>query len=180
MLYDTSIDLFISGQIDGNTGCLEDFSGVEIYNERYDWTTNMMECQQTCRSSPYAAVRAYGSESYWLQCYCGSIINQNLNPNCGCTVNTESGKWFDPYGCNLARVNGFIAPTSDLTSSENNWSSWSDWTSCSLTCGTGEKRRTRTCLNQANQLSQPCLEEDSTEITQCFNQACTGKFSSIE
>ncbi|ESO86119.1 hypothetical protein LOTGIDRAFT_148194, partial [Lottia gigantea] len=51
------------------------------------------------------------------------------------------------------------------------WSNWSDWTGCSVTCGTGQKQRTRKCLNSKD--SKDCKGNDKqTEI--CSLTDCPG------
>jgi len=49
---------------------------------------------------------------------------------------------------------------------------WSDWSPCSLTCGVGEKTRTRKCL-QGN--SQDC--EDESEAEPCHLGSCGAKWA---
>ena len=50
------------------------------------------------------------------------------------------------------------------------FSTWSDWSSCSVTCGSGEQTRTRTC-------DQNCSSGDLQEIQGCNDSDCPGKYN---
>ena len=49
--------------------------------------------------------------------------------------------------------------------------SWSEWSSCSLTCGSGKQTRTRTCDRSCNGIQNDELSE--TQI--CNEVDCPGK-----
>ena len=48
------------------------------------------------------------------------------------------------------------------------FSTWSDWSSCSAPCGSGKQRRTRTC-------DQGCSSQDLSETQTCNDVACPGE-----
>ena len=48
------------------------------------------------------------------------------------------------------------------------FSMWSNWSTCSLTCGSGEQTRTRTC-------DKGCSNDDLVETQSCNDTACPGK-----
>ncbi|XP_039249556.2 uncharacterized protein LOC120327185 [Styela clava] len=62
------------------------------------------------------------------------------------------------------------------------WSTWSQWSSCSLTCGVGQKRRTRTCMLGSQTVSvQKCegsaVLQENCKIKDCSTTS-TGTWSS--
>ena len=52
------------------------------------------------------------------------------------------------------------------------FSSWSEWSSCSPTCGSGQQTRTRTC----NQYCDGAQNDDLEETQSCNNGDCPGKY----
>ena len=52
------------------------------------------------------------------------------------------------------------------------WGKYGDWSSCSKTCGGGDKSRSRSILNQASNGGKDC-EGEVTETTTCNNHACS-------
>ena len=52
------------------------------------------------------------------------------------------------------------------------WSSWDAWSPCSHTCGTGEKTRMRTVLQEAQYDGEPC-EGLGVETMQCEDEPCS-------
>ncbi|XP_069134342.1 uncharacterized protein [Argopecten irradians] len=54
------------------------------------------------------------------------------------------------------------------------WSRWSNFGSCSLTCGQGYRIRTRTCDNPTPQHGGRDCDGDEENVTTCSNTWCTG------
>jgi len=53
------------------------------------------------------------------------------------------------------------------------WSSWSDWTTCSATCGTGVQTRTRTCNSPPPKCGgRPC-QGPTAEHQECISEMCS-------
>ncbi len=57
---------------------------------------------------------------------------------------------------------------------DGNWSSWSPWSSCSLTCGGGNQTQTRTCTNPSPSNGGLNCSTTNTEtaIQECNIQLC--------
>ena len=57
------------------------------------------------------------------------------------------------------------------------YSDWSDWSTCSLTCGGGSTMRTRSCTNPTpDHGGNDCSSLGSaSETNSCNNQPCPGK-----
>jgi hypothetical protein len=58
------------------------------------------------------------------------------------------------------------------------WSSWSNFTECSTTCGKGTQTRKRTCDNPPPDGGQFCRGND-TEIIECIQPDCPGIFFTL-
>nr|XP_054768568.1 coadhesin-like [Lytechinus pictus] len=58
------------------------------------------------------------------------------------------------------------------TESVASWSAWSEWESCSKSCGTGQATRWRECLDGNDQLTQGCGGGDYSESQNCNTQSC--------
>ena len=55
------------------------------------------------------------------------------------------------------------------------WSEWKAWTTCSTTCGNGQKERSRSCNNPAPSLHGEKCKGVDTESTGCKVAKCPGK-----
>ena len=53
------------------------------------------------------------------------------------------------------------------------FSDWTPFSSCTLTCGGGQKTRTRTCTGGTCSLAN---DDDKTQTAACNEDACPGKF----
>ena len=65
---------------------------------------------------------------------------------------------------------------------DGNYTAWSNWTTCSATCGEGTKTRTRSCTNPSPlHGGRDCTELGSNiEIKPCKEQNCLGKYWNAE
>lgn len=59
---------------------------------------------------------------------------------------------------------------------DGGWSTWTDWESCSVTCGTGLRRRIRSCSNPVPRAPGNHCDGDSTDFELCFNRTCAEDF----
>ncbi|WAR08204.1 TSP1-like protein, partial [Mya arenaria] len=51
------------------------------------------------------------------------------------------------------------------------WTAWSGWTSCSVTCGTGLRKRSRSCQNPMTSLINDSCSGDPTQFQTCTDKA---------
>ena len=57
---------------------------------------------------------------------------------------------------------------------DGEWSSWTNFGTCSTTCGSGQQRQRRTCIGQSNG-GKPCPSTDPTEkLVSCDLMRCPG------
>ncbi|XP_057307714.1 SCO-spondin-like [Hydractinia symbiolongicarpus] len=128
-----------------------------------------------CTQSPCPV---HGNWSAWIN-------NNDCSVTCGDGQETRSRTCNNPapsHGGNLCldsknnRVwteQGTIPCTQNPCPVNGDWSSWSGWTSCSQTCGTGNMVRTRTCTNPtpANG-GDDCAVTGGTNTIESENQNC--------
>ena len=75
---------------------------------------------------------------------------------------------------------GMLLSSSQKTLSHNYlavdgaWSSWTNWTACSTSCGGGESYRRRWCDNPAPQNGGKNCSGNDTEVQECSSQCCPG------
>ena len=59
-----------------------------------------------------------------------------------------------------------VTPLAPLTLTESSWSVWGEWSSCSVTCGTGVQKRWRDC-DQEGLCKGTYREENSCDAGTC-------------
>lgn len=63
---------------------------------------------------------------------------------------------------------------------DGDWSNWSEWSSCFVTCGDGTQSRDRTCTDPAPENGgSECLGE-ADDFQPCINTPCPGKIIEIK
>ncbi|KAK7084982.1 Hemicentin-1 [Halocaridina rubra] len=166
------------------------------WGEWSTWTECSTTCQQglrqrtrLCDSPPPAAGGTYCE---------GDDLEVNPCSNAPCLLDGNWGAWTSWSGCSVSCGGGVrkrqrqcddpapsnggrFCPGSDMLEDYCNlemcpinggWSSWSDWGSCTATCGGGQRRRFRSCDNPApSQDGRACMGSD-TDTESCNTQKC--------
>ena len=73
------------------------------------------------------------------------------------------------------RKSYFLYLVISLSLVPGNWSTWSDWSSCSETCGYGTRVRTRSCNNPAPAHGGATCQGDAINTDACFVRPCPRK-----
>jgi hypothetical protein len=55
---------------------------------------------------------------------------------------------------------------------DGEWSNWSEWSTCTLECGSGNQTRTRTCTNPEPQFNGVDCGEGGSETQACNKDPC--------
>ena len=116
----------------------------------------------------------------------------------GCPVNCQWGSYGDWSSCSVSCGGGEKSRTRPVVTPASNggqdcegesteyeacntgacpvncqWGSYGDWSSCSVSCGGGEKSRTRTVVTAASNGGHICVG-NATETMVCNEAACSG------
>lgn len=95
------------------------------------------------------------------------------------TTNGCFGTSLEQQNCNESPC-----PAATGTTTVGQWTGWSDWGSCSTTCGGGFKRRTRLCqhgiCNGPSKDSLPCMIKHCKTLSYGSTASWGGKYSSTD
>ena len=154
---------------------------------------------KTCRDYKYRLCCArepkqppYGPWTEWSECEgeCG-VDNASRNRTRLCYQNRGSCKMIngtlvveDKIPCTIPCKGNAIShrwPNSSIdsksqfyaTAESYKWLEWAPWSSCSATCGSGTKQRSRLCLEGFE--GEPCPETREISIKGCKAAKCHGK-----
>lgn len=61
-----------------------------------------------------------------------------------------------------------------MTIVDGQWSDWSPWGSCTVTCGNGTQTRTRTCTNPTPKYGGAACDGSADDFQDCTNNLCPG------
>ncbi|XP_043551316.1 thrombospondin-2-like [Chiloscyllium plagiosum] len=76
-----------------------------------------------------------------------------------------------PVSCaNPSFIEGECCPSCLLKDSEDGWSPWSEWTECSVSCGTGTQQRGRSCDPTSSRCEGPSIQTKSCQSVECDNR----------
>ncbi|CAH3047165.1 unnamed protein product, partial [Porites lobata] len=96
-----------------------------------------------------------------------------------CTTPIPAGSEEACYGGEICtetlRKSYFLYLVISLSLVPGNWSTWSDWSSCSETCGYGTRVRTRSCNNPAPAHGGATCQGDTINTDACFVRLCPSK-----
>ena len=62
-----------------------------------------------------------------------------------------------------------------LLTVDGNWTQWSHWSACSLSCGGGTRSRTRTCTDPPPSNNGKTCAGEGSEQQGCNTQSCPGR-----
>ncbi|XP_052759944.1 coadhesin-like [Mya arenaria] len=147
---------------------------------------------RTCSSHNRTGLHTTTHSVTYIHCGTSSQSQQNTHCNVSCPVNGGWGGWTSWSTCSVTTGTGSTeryrscnnpAPAhfgKDCTGisqqhnpcTDGGWSTWSDWSGCSVTCGYGGRYRNRTCDSPAPlHGGRPCAGVDS-DIDVCYDVAC--------
>ena len=92
---------------------------------------------------------------------CSNPAPSNGGSNC-------KGSSFESIVCNTDACSAISSPIN------GHWSEWGEYSSCTQTCGTGSKSRTRTCTNPAPSGGGSKCVGSSSETADCNSNTCPG------
>uniref|UniRef100_A0A671L0I7 Thrombospondin-2-like n=1 Tax=Sinocyclocheilus anshuiensis TaxID=1608454 RepID=A0A671L0I7_9TELE len=73
-----------------------------------------------------------------------------------------------PVACaNPSFIDGECCPVCLPMDSEDGWSPWSEWTQCTVTCGSGTQQRGRSCDDKSNTCSGPSIQTRKCSLGKC-------------
>lgn len=72
--------------------------------------------------------------------------------------------------------NWFQGKKKKYTFSDAGWSKWADWSSCSVTCGIGQRHRHRECVNPTPSVFSQYCEGAGKETELCNRFPCNGAY----
>lgn len=63
---------------------------------------------------------------------------------------------------------------------DGGWTKWTAWSVCSVTCGGGQSKRTRTCTNPTPQYGGATCTGTGEESKRCNTDPCPGRQNTRE
>ncbi|KAJ8038941.1 Hemicentin-1 [Holothuria leucospilota] len=121
----------------------------------------------TCNLPACPVDGQWGSWSPWQPCSrsCGEGIRQRFR-RCDSPPPTNGGA-----SCEGSAVEEMMCKIEECPVN-GGYSDWSDWSTCSLSCGGGVKSRTRTCSNPAPAFNGEDCKGPGTERQMCMLERC--------
>ncbi|OXU28754.1 hypothetical protein TSAR_006189 [Trichomalopsis sarcophagae] len=122
------------------------------------------------KSSPGSSINIDGSldsawpeYTAWTTCSqsCGGGTQTRIKP---CDTPPCDGPITETRACNTKPCRSLVFETEIP---EGQWSCWSDWTECSVSCGFGVRSRSRECLQGSGRCNGPSQQRESCEMPNC-------------
>ncbi|HIA04073.1 MAG TPA: hypothetical protein EYN66_19610, partial [Myxococcales bacterium] len=158
--------------------CINEVGGNPTYININECTLGIHNCHTdaTCTNTPYT------EESGGFGCTCkpgytgNGIICNEINE---CTGNPcgDNGICIDQvnaFSCTCAPGydGGGVNTPCTCTPINGGWSTWSDWSTCSVSCGSGIQTRTHSCNNPSPNVCGAACSGSSSESQSCNTQSC--------
>ncbi|XP_052237813.1 A disintegrin and metalloproteinase with thrombospondin motifs 10-like [Dreissena polymorpha] len=123
-----------------------------------------------CFNEPCGA-RTHGNWSDWSQWSgCSVSCDVGLRKRARTCTNPKPDRNGD-Y-CVGESTEYTVCPNEPCNVIDGGCSSWGDWKSCSVTCGVGQKLRSRTCTNPSPTLYGKTCDGDYADYAVCVNTPC--------
>ncbi|XP_065837013.1 coadhesin-like [Oscarella lobularis] len=134
---------------------------------------------EACNTQPCSVDGGWSSWSNYTQCTksCGGGT-MNRRRFCNDPKPRNGGSCCAGDSLETIVCNSTCCP--DMLPVDGAWSSWTNWTACSTSCGGGESYRRRWCDNPAPQNGGKNCSGNDTEVQECSSQCCpvNGQWSS--
>ena len=143
--------------------CIDFYSGRES-----EHCTEILSESRTCNERSCSVDGAWAPWSTWSACSksCG-IGSKRRTRSCNSPSPKFGGK---PCDGGFVEVQNIICIGSPCVRNSE-WTKWSDFSSCSVSCGKGIRKRQRTCKDLQGKTVQSC-SGNSTEIITCTRGQC--------
>ncbi|VDI19374.1 Hypothetical predicted protein, partial [Mytilus galloprovincialis] len=120
-----------------------------------------------CAPKPCPKAGNWGSWTFWSECSvsCG-IGSRERSRSCNNPAPAHGGPDCSGSGTDSKQCASKSCPKA------GNWGRWTRWSSCSVSCGLGSRKRTRSCDNPAPANGGPDCSGSGTDSKQCATNPC--------
>ena len=139
---------------------VECMGGVELMQHQV-WNRNKTSLQD----------RGTAGNAWWIFMPGGTGWSNNLHRN---APGMHRFEWFFNTQHNIYLSGHYSYTNKILIPVDCSWNEWGQWSTCSVTCGTGSQGRTRTKAQQATNGGNQC-RGSSRDTRNCKTQNCPGK-----
>uniref|UniRef100_S4RTI8 Thrombospondin 1 n=1 Tax=Petromyzon marinus TaxID=7757 RepID=S4RTI8_PETMA len=133
--------------------------GLQKLKEENENLKNTMDIQE--KGKCLYEGRLYDNHTEWTINSCTTCTCRDSKTHCRQIT-------CPPVTCATPHVpEGECCPTCLLGDSEAGWSPWSEWTECSVTCGSGTQQRGRSCDSVNNPCEGPSIQGRTCQLKAC-------------